>query len=190
MAIYYSDHPSLSLATALYTSSLLTIKAPDAWYSDGTINRKQLGGLLQAVVTCDSCNPNPATSILTFSSYDGGNAPAAKFYFNLSEALALNDLTISSATIEAFEDTSCNQINPTATDVMAANAIITAGTNNANAEGFGFNCSNPFAPVSKYKKGNSFQVNGTTVNNGSVIVVNGCSISIVIDTSCSDLSCA
>jgi len=62
MATYYSDHPSLSLATALYTSDSLTIKAPDAWYSDGTINRKQVGGILQAVVTCDSCNPNPATS--------------------------------------------------------------------------------------------------------------------------------
>jgi len=99
-------------------------------------------------------------------------------------------LTISAATIEAFEDVSCNQVNPTATDIMTTNAVILAGTNNANAEGVGFNCSNPFAPVSKYKKGTSFQVNGTTVNNGSVIVVNGCSISIVIDTSCSDLSCA
>lgn len=186
MATYYSNHPSLSLATALYMDAAFVTKAPDAWYSDGTINRRQVSGVLQDAVTCDSCTPNPATSTLTFEAYDSGTGAASRFYFFLSEALALNDLTISGASIDAYEQANCNQSNPTATDSMFENAIIYANTNNANVRGNGIPCS---TPVSLYKKINGFQVNGTQVSNGQTIVVNGCTITVVINTDCSDLSC-
>ena len=54
---YYSDSPLLSLATAIYQDADLTILAPDAYYSDQVITRRQLIGVLQAPVTCASCAP-------------------------------------------------------------------------------------------------------------------------------------
>ena len=58
---YYSNSPLLSLATAIYQDAALTIYAPDAYYSNQVITRRQVtsGGIttLQAPVTCVSCAP-------------------------------------------------------------------------------------------------------------------------------------
>ena len=54
---YYSDSPLLSLSTAIYQDAALTILAPDAYYSDQVISRRQLSGVLGAPVTCVSCAP-------------------------------------------------------------------------------------------------------------------------------------
>jgi len=53
---YYLDGPTLDKATAVYTSSALTTKATDGWYSTGGFNRKQTSGLLEINTLCSACN--------------------------------------------------------------------------------------------------------------------------------------
>jgi len=55
-ATYYLDGPTLDKATAVYTSSALTTKATDGWYSTGGFNRKQTSGLLEINTLCSACN--------------------------------------------------------------------------------------------------------------------------------------
>jgi|9_EtaG_2_1085328.scaffolds.fasta_scaffold00512_7 hypothetical protein len=55
-ATYYIDGPTLDKATAVYTSSSLTTKATDGWYSTGGFNRKQTSGLLEINTLCSACN--------------------------------------------------------------------------------------------------------------------------------------
>ena len=55
-ATYYIDGPTLDKATAVYTSSALTTKATDGWYSTGGFNRKQTSGLLEINTLCSACN--------------------------------------------------------------------------------------------------------------------------------------
>jgi hypothetical protein len=50
---YYLDAADLSTATAVYLDSLLSLIAPDGFYSDGTIYREQSSGVL---LTEQNCN--------------------------------------------------------------------------------------------------------------------------------------
>jgi hypothetical protein len=52
---YYLDAASLALATAVYTDAGLTTLAPDGFYSDNSIVREQLLGVLQAQSSCPTC---------------------------------------------------------------------------------------------------------------------------------------
>jgi len=53
--IYYLDSVSLAGATSVYLDSQLTILAPDGYYSDGSITREQVAGLLLPMQRCISC---------------------------------------------------------------------------------------------------------------------------------------
>jgi hypothetical protein len=55
-ATYYLDGPTLDKATAVYTSSALTTKATDGWYSTGGVYRKQTSGVLETSILCSACN--------------------------------------------------------------------------------------------------------------------------------------
>jgi hypothetical protein len=185
MAIFYSDNPTLSLATAIYVNAALTIKAPDGYYSDQTISRRQLGGILQPAEACANC-VNPDESTLIFTSYDGGFGSV--FYFNLSDPIT-SDITIENATIDAFDSTDCSLFSPpTATDFLASPVLLASGTTSANGAGGGINCG--FTGVVRYKRTNSLTINGTSVSNGSVINIGGVLVTIVIDsTTCETLTC-
>lgn len=50
---YYLNAADLTTATAVYLDSLLTLIAPDGFYSDGTISREQSGGILLTEENCD-----------------------------------------------------------------------------------------------------------------------------------------
>jgi len=52
---YYLNAPSLGSATAVYLDPLLTVCAPDGYYSDGVITRQQISCLLYAQVPCTTC---------------------------------------------------------------------------------------------------------------------------------------
>jgi len=52
---YYIDTPLFSDATSVYLDALLTIKAPDGYYSIGTDYRQQLDGTLLPVLPCEFC---------------------------------------------------------------------------------------------------------------------------------------
>lgn len=55
----FLDSTEFSGATAVYTDIDLTIKAPDGFYTYGTLNREQLGGLLQVGAECSTIQPCP-----------------------------------------------------------------------------------------------------------------------------------
>ena len=55
-SLYYLDAPSFSSATKVYTNAELTTVAPDGYYSDQSISRQQVSGVLLPQVTCPSCD--------------------------------------------------------------------------------------------------------------------------------------
>lgn len=55
----FLDSTEFSGATAVYTDIDLTTKAPDGYYTYGTLNRRQLSGLLEAGVDCSTIGPCP-----------------------------------------------------------------------------------------------------------------------------------
>jgi hypothetical protein len=52
---YYLNAASLALSTAVYTDPGLTTLAPDGFYSDNSIVRELLLGVLQAQSSCSGC---------------------------------------------------------------------------------------------------------------------------------------
>lgn len=52
---YYLNAASLALASAVYSNAGLTTLAPDGFYSDGSIVREQVSGVLQAQSACPGC---------------------------------------------------------------------------------------------------------------------------------------
>lgn len=54
--LYYLDAPSFSAATKVYTDAALTTVAPDGYYSDQSISREQVSGVLLPQITCPSCD--------------------------------------------------------------------------------------------------------------------------------------
>lgn len=52
---FFLDSPSLSTATAVYSTIYLDSLAPDGFYSDGTIVREQALGVLLPQAVCPSC---------------------------------------------------------------------------------------------------------------------------------------
>lgn len=63
-AIFYMDAATLSLATAVYDNAALTIASADGWYSDGTIVRQQVNGVLLAQAPCPSCTVGVCRTVL------------------------------------------------------------------------------------------------------------------------------
>jgi len=52
---YYLNGPDLQSSTAVFLDAALSICAPDGYYSDGTITRKQISCVLSTGSTCQSC---------------------------------------------------------------------------------------------------------------------------------------
>lgn len=67
---YYIDGATLSLASAAYSDAALTTPAPDGYYSDGSVVRRQLGGVFVTLATCESCSA-PCGQTLVYSGGQG-----------------------------------------------------------------------------------------------------------------------
>lgn len=52
---YYLDGSSLETSTTVYQNSDMSLIASDGYYSNGSISRQQIGGILGLVMTCPSC---------------------------------------------------------------------------------------------------------------------------------------
>jgi hypothetical protein len=52
---YYLNAASLALASAVYSDASLTTLAPDGFYSDSSIVREQVSGVLQTQSSCPGC---------------------------------------------------------------------------------------------------------------------------------------
>ena len=55
LGTFYLDAPSLSTATVIYSNAALTTVAANGYYSDGSIMRQQLAGVLLPPVICPEC---------------------------------------------------------------------------------------------------------------------------------------
>lgn len=53
----FLDSTEFSASTAVYTDIDLTTKAPDGYYTYGTLNRRQLSGVLQVGLECSTIDP-------------------------------------------------------------------------------------------------------------------------------------
>jgi hypothetical protein len=73
---YYLNGPTLSTATAVFTDATLTICAPDGYYSDTIVRRRQVGCVLQVAQTCPSCCIFSFTT--TTSAQDNSNTACAQ----------------------------------------------------------------------------------------------------------------
>ena len=62
-ATYYLDAPSLGSASVIYSDASLTTIAPNGFYSDGTIVREQVSGVLLPQVNCPACAIECGTTI-------------------------------------------------------------------------------------------------------------------------------
>jgi hypothetical protein len=62
-ATYYLDAPSLGSASVIYSDASLSTIAPNGFYSDGTIVREQVGGILLPQVNCPACAIECGTTI-------------------------------------------------------------------------------------------------------------------------------
>ena len=60
-ATFYIDTASFSTATAVFTNASLTTKAADGYYSDESIVRQQVNGILEPAVNCGNCASPPPT---------------------------------------------------------------------------------------------------------------------------------
>lgn len=54
---YYIDAADFSNASAVWTNSTFTTKAPDGWYQSCGVVRRQVSGLLEPPNSCVACNP-------------------------------------------------------------------------------------------------------------------------------------
>lgn len=52
---FYINGNTLAEATSVFTDAALTTLAPDAYYSDGSVVRQQVGGVLLSIESCPSC---------------------------------------------------------------------------------------------------------------------------------------
>ena len=63
---FYINGNTLLEATSVFTDPALTILAPDAYYSDGSVVRQQVGGVLLSPEPCSACSENcPNTVTVT-----------------------------------------------------------------------------------------------------------------------------
>lgn len=61
---YYIDTDSFSTATAIWSDSILTVKAPDGYYSSTGNYRQQLDGFLLDLIACPTIPPIPCLEYL------------------------------------------------------------------------------------------------------------------------------
>lgn len=67
---YYLNAASLALASAVYSDSFLTTLAPDGFYSDSSIVREQVSGVLQVQSACPGCGVEVTLCFSTVSVTD------------------------------------------------------------------------------------------------------------------------
>ena len=80
---YYLNGPSLSSATAVFTNSDLTIKAPDGWYQSEGIVRRQLSGNLLPQQNCGGDFVPINISVVSTTSAGTCELPLTDFCYNV-----------------------------------------------------------------------------------------------------------
>lgn len=79
---YYLNGPSLASATAVFTNSDLTIKAPDGWYQQEGIVRRQLSGSLLPQQNCGGNLIPIHISVVALTPAEACELPLTDFCYN------------------------------------------------------------------------------------------------------------
>jgi hypothetical protein len=179
LTTYYADAATLNDATAMYLNSTLTEIAPDGYYSDGTISRYQLDGLLQPAVTCPTCG---SSAVLTFMKYTV-NDTNTLYDFSLFPSL-LTDVTVDMLRVDVYDEPTCGTGGPYVYNDTCSGSTISAGTNYTTAIGDGLPVGTTCADAGTYfyHTVNSIVVNGTTVSDGDIISIGGINVTINLQT--------
>jgi hypothetical protein len=166
-------------ASIPFTYEVSTIPVNEATWSLQVYKSGSAGLTLIAVDRQYFVAGDPATSTLTFSSYNGG-----VFYFTLSDPIPSTNINIRFAGVTGYTLDNCNFTNEQ--DDLTSNILtITAGDYSGNANGNStMGCSN-----TNYRRGNTFSVNGNLVYNGSVITIGGTQVTISIPLTCEYYAC-
>jgi hypothetical protein len=117
---------------------------------------------------------DPATATLTFTSYSLG-----VFAFTLSSRIYSTIITISSATVQGFNNITCT-LPILETDSLSNATVINAGSTSARQIG-----SSPLTSSSvNFKRGTQMTVNGIIRINNQTITVGGTVVTIIISATC------
>lgn len=89
---YHIDGPSFASATSVYTDAAMTTLAADGWYSDGTVAREQISGVLGFSTSCPACifpcgsaiNASGGTGMYDLTFNAGSNTGCTIIYFDPS----------------------------------------------------------------------------------------------------------
>lgn len=117
---------------------------------------------------------DPATSILSFSYYAGG-----QFTFELSNAINSTNAVISGASVDGYADGVCGGASIENDGIISA-ITINAGTTSATGGGL----SPMDSSVGSYRRTNFIIVNGLTKTNGETLTIGGTTVTISISNSC------
>lgn len=79
---YYINGPSLASATAVFTNSDLTIKAPDGWYAFEGIVRQQVGGILLPEQNCNGDFIPISISVVSVTSTEACGLELTTYCYN------------------------------------------------------------------------------------------------------------
>jgi hypothetical protein len=166
-------------ASIPFTYEVSTLPVNNATWSLQVYKSGSTGETLLAVDRQYFVAGDPATSTLTFSSYNGG-----VFYFTLSDPIPSTNISIRFAGVTGYTLDNCNFTNEQ--DDLTSNILtIAAGDYSGNANGnSAMGCSN-----NNYRRGNTFSVNGELVYNGSVITIGGTQVTISIPPTCEYYAC-
>lgn len=116
-----------------------------------------------------------ATATLTFTGYASG-----VFYFDLSAAVGATT-TISQATVNGSDGTTCTPINET-DDIISSGGdlVITAGsTSGSRTGGSPMTCG-----THSFRRGTTITVNGVSKSDGQTLVIGSTLVTVVIPNTC------
>ena len=140
---YYFNGTSFAQATAIYTNAGLTTLAPDGYYSNSGIVRRQLNGILLNAQTCNTCATpcgsgvsaqNSNTNGIFVASVDLANSTGASVFYGYFGTTVPDGvrLTYNSVTLNRF---TCNGNHNTVVLTDGAGTTVDyAGIGNASGE--------------------------------------------------------
>jgi hypothetical protein len=116
--IIYIDSASFSNATSVFLDELLTIIAPDGYYSDGSYYRKQVGGKLIDLLVCPNIDTVSITNVGQTTATFNGNLIS-----NGGDVNAIRGFVYGTST------------NPTTANTVVTDLVNGAGTYSLNVTG-------------------------------------------------------
>lgn len=108
---YYIDTADFSTATAVWTDTALTVKAPDGYYSFGGNYRQQFSGNLLPIASCTT----PPVDCFNFEMVGISDGPGCQGFINYTYTDCLGVLQTGGSFSSSVTEYVCAQSAPTIT---------------------------------------------------------------------------